>query len=368
MLLHADVNRLAPLGLSATHLQLANEWLPAARPPQAADPGDAEALALHLVRVAAVHRNRLVLDDGQALHGAVAQPRLARQQTDPRQALTVGDWVLAQPGDKGPWQVHGRLPPSRQLVRRGADGACHAVASHVDLALLVMGMDADFNLRRLERFVALVQGRGIAPLVVLTKADLLPDLRTLYARVAAVRARLPEPLPVLSVDARDPDTARRLAACMTPGQTLVLLGSSGAGKSTLANTLLGEAVQRVGAVRQRDGRGEHTTTTRCLMRLPGGACLIDTPGLRALRPDADAQTVAGSFSDIVRLAPACRFRNCQHLDEPGCAVREAVDDERLRNFHKLLGEARRDALGVRGRPLQRATWQQRRQARRTAQG
>jgi len=361
MMLHADVNRLALLGLRAAQLQQAEHCL---HTETAAAADFAGVTGWHLMRVAAVHRNRLQLDDGLALQTAQAVPRLAAQQADPCRALTVGDWVLAEAVATGPWRVQARLPPSQQLLRRDADGTRHPVASHVDQALLVMGLDADFNLRRLERFVALVQGRGITPWVVLTKADLLPDVRSLYARVAAVRARLPEPVPVLSVDARDSDTAQRLAALAAPGHTLVLLGSSGAGKSTLANTWLGRDAQRVGEVRQRDGRGEHTTTTRSLLRLPGGACLIDTPGLRALRPDADAQTVAHSFSDIARLAPACRFRNCQHQGEPGCAVRATVDDDRLMNFHKLIGEARSDALGARGRQARRAVWRLRSRARR----
>ena len=124
----------------------------------------------------------------------------------------------------------------------------------------------------------------------------------------------------------------------------MLLGSSGAGKSTLTNTLIGSAVQDTGAVREHDSRGMHTTTARSLHRLPGGACVIDTPGLRTLRPDIDEATLAASFGDVETLAGQCRFRDCTHGDEPGCAVREGVDPDRLRNFHKLLRETRRDSM------------------------
>ena len=125
-----------------------------------------------------------------------------------------------------------------------------------------------------------------------------------------------------------------------------MLGSSGAGKSTLTNTLLGAAAQDTGAVRENDGRGMHTTTARSLHRLAGGACVIDTPGVRTLRPDTDAATLAASFDDIEALSGRCRFRDCRHHDEPGCAVREGIDPDRLRNYQKLLRESRRDTIGA----------------------
>ena len=146
------------------------------------------------------------------------------------------------------------------------------------------------------------------------------------------------------MNATHESAAQALARYLGRGQTLVLLGSSGAGKSTLTNTLLGAHVQDTGAVRVNDGRGKHTTTSRSLHRLPGGACVIDTPGLRTLRPDGDERALVGSFADIESLAERCRFRDCRHLDEPGCAVREGIDPDRLRNFHKLLREARRDTM------------------------
>ena len=124
----------------------------------------------------------------------------------------------------------------------------------------------------------------------------------------------------------------------------------------MTNTLIGSAVQDTGAVREHDSRGKHTTTSRSLHRLPSGACVIDTPGLRALRPDVDEATLAASFGDIETLAPACRFRDCKHLDEPGCAVREGVDGDRLRNYHKLLREARRDTMSVLERQQMVAQW------------
>ena len=139
----------------------------------------------------------------------------------------------------------------------------------------------------------------------------------------------------------------------------MLLGSSGAGKSTLINTLLGARVQDTGPIREHDGRGRHTTTSRSLHLLPGGACIIDTPGVRTLRPDADERTVASSFAEVDVLAARCRFRDCRHAHEPGCAVREGVDPDRLRNYHKLLREIRRDTLTALDRQRQVADWKAR---------
>jgi ribosome biogenesis GTPase len=146
------------------------------------------------------------------------------------------------------------------------------------------------------------------------------------------------------------------------GQTLVLLGSSGAGKSTLTNSLLGWARQDTGAVREHDSRGKHTTTARSLHQLPSGACVIDTPGVRTLRPDVDAHTLGQLFEDVSSLAGTCRFRNCSHQDEPGCAVRAHVNPERLKNYHKLLRESRRDSMGALERQQQLAKWKVRSRA------
>jgi len=157
----------------------------------------------------------------------------------------------------------------------------------------------------------------------------------------------------------DASAARAVEGYCMRGQTLVLLGSSGAGKSTLTNTLLGAPVQNTGAVRANDGRGKHTTTSRSLHRLPGGACVIDTPGLRTLRPDADETSLAAAYDDIAALAARCRFRDCRHADEPGCAVREGVGADRLRNYHKLLRETRRDTLTALDKQRQVAMWKER---------
>jgi ribosome biogenesis GTPase len=313
------------------------------------------------MRITSVHRETLEVHDGKNQLAARSMARLTRELIEAGSALAVGDWVLCAADDFGQLWVHNRLEPLTQIVRRDADGSRHTVVSNVDTALLVMGLDLDFNLQRLERYLALVQGSGVMPVVVLTKADIAqstePD--TVSLRLDSLRARVGNQVDVHALDARDPTVNTALRPYLGRSQTLVLLGSSGAGKSTLTNTLAGMALQDTGAVREHDSRGKHTTTSRALHRLPGGACVIDTPGVRTLRPDVDAQTLGRLFADIGTLAGNCRFRDCTHNDEPGCAVREAVDPLRLRNYHKLLRESRRDTLSALDRQRQLSEWKAR---------
>lgn len=308
------------------------------------------------VRVVEVHRETLRLHDGTTELVARIWPKLWRELADEDDGVAVGDWGLALSDDSGQhWLTH-CLEPASALTRRDGDGLRHIVVSNVDTAFIVMGLDADFSLRRLERFLALVEGGGVSPVVVLSKPDLCADPQRL---VAQLQGRLPARVPHEVLDGRSAAAAQALAPWLQPGHTLVLLGSSGAGKSTLANTLMGSAVQSTGATREGDGRGRHTTTSRSLLQLPGGACLIDTPGVRTLRPDADEATLAASFDDIARLAPHCRFRDCRHEGEPGCAVREGVDGDRIANFHKLQREMRRDTLNALERKQMQALWKAR---------
>ena len=315
---------------------------------------------LILMRLIELHRETLRLHDGSNEHAARTLPRLMRELADADTALAVGDWVLVRADPHGALWVHAQVEPLTHIARRDADGARHPVVSNVDTALLVMGLDDDFNLRRLERYLTLVQGSGVLPVVVLTKADVAtPTPELLANRMQELRERLSGSLDVVAVNGTHPSAARALAPYLSPGQTVVLMGSSGAGKSTLTNTLAGAALQDTGAVREHDSRGKHTTTSRSLHILPGGACVIDTPGLRALRPDVDEATLAWLFDDIGKLALRCRFRDCRHKEEPGCAVREGVGADRLRNYHKLMREARRDTMSLLERQQQMSVWRAR---------
>ena len=336
-----DFDRLQPIGLSlamARAIALARQQTTGAP-----------------LRVTEVHRETLRVHDGVTEFTTRVLPRLQRSLADDGDSLAVGDWVLAEPDRHGDWWAHLRITPQTQLARRDMHGMPQVFASNVDTALLVMGLDADFSPRRLERYLALVQGSGVAPVVVLSKADLCAA--ELEQRLQTLRTRLPAGLDIVAVNALDPAASTSLAPWLDAGQTLVLLGSSGAGKSTLTNTLLGTAVQDTGGVRQGDGRGRHTTTVRSLHQLPGGACVIDTPGVRTLRPATD---VAGAgFSDVMTLARACRFRDCRHNGEPGCAVSVGVEADRLANFHKLARELKRDTMTALERREQLNVWKAR---------
>ena len=312
-----------------------------------------------LMRVIEVQREGLRLHDGRHEHAARQLPALRAALADEGDAVAVGDWVLAEANAYGEWWVHRRVPPLNQLARRLHDGRDKVtrvvIVSYVDTALLVMGLDHDYNLRRLERYVALVRLAGVGAVVVLTKADLCADVTT---RLQAVRALLPQGVAAVAVDALGDEPARVLAPWLQPGQTLVLLGSSGAGKSTLTNALTG-AGQDTGANRAGDSRGRHTTTARSLHATVQGACIVDTPGLRTLRLDGEADELGAVFDDISQLALRCRFRDCRHENEPGCAVRDGVTGERLRNYHKLLREARRDTVTALERRVIVSQWKAR---------
>jgi len=310
-----------------------------------------------LLRITEVHRDTLTLHDGLSARGGRALPALLQRLHVEADALAVGDWVLARRNAFGECWVHERLPPLNQLARRLHDGRDKVervvIVSNVDCAMLVMGLDQDFSLRRLERYLALVHMAGVQPLVVLTKADLCGNVAQ---RLQAAQALLPPGAAAVALNALGDEPRQQLAPWLLPGSTLVLLGSSGAGKSTLTNALLGTALQSIGPNRQGDSRGRHTTTVRSLHPLPGGGCLIDTPGLRTLRLDGDAQALDAVYDDVATLASQCRFRDCGHQGEPGCAVRDGVPVERLRSYQKLQREARRDTLSALERKAQVSAW------------
>ena len=253
----------------------------------------------------------------------------------------VGDWVGVDAGI-----IHLRLE-RRGTVSRAAAGRAvqeQVVAANVDTIFLVTALAQDLNTRRLERYLTMVWDAGAVPVVVLNKADLCEDPASVSE---SVRARLPM-IDVVTVSAIEDARLDVLAPYLEPAQTVALLGSSGVGKSTLVNRLLGSETLRVGAISDADGKGRHTTTARQLVELPGGALLIDTPGMRELQPWGGESAVAAAFDDVVTLAADCRFADCAHGGEPGCAVREAVkagrlDPDRLENFQRLGREAAYEA-------------------------
>ncbi|HEY1928782.1 MAG TPA: ribosome small subunit-dependent GTPase A [Caulobacteraceae bacterium] len=281
----------------------------------------------------------LAADDGELL-GRIAG-RLAHDAA-PGALPVAGDWVAIAPRPaEGAATIHAVLSRRTAFVRRAADTTQDAqvVAANVDIALLIAALNGDFNLRRLERYLAAARESGAKPVVLLTKADLVDDVESAIAAACSVAGDAP----VLAVSAQTGEGMEALTAWLAPGLTCVLLGSSGAGKSTLVNALAGRELMATGAVREDDARGRHTTTYRELVRLPCGALALDTPGMRELGLLDAGAGVASTFEDIEALAARCRFRDCRHGDEPGCAVRAALesgelDPGRWRGFDKLRRE------------------------------
>jgi ribosome biogenesis GTPase len=281
------------------------------------------------VRVVAVHRS------GLQVLGAGLDETLP-----PRADATVGDWLLldrAQPRAS-------RLLSRKSLIKRrapGTDRQVQLIAANIDTVFVVTSCNQDFNLARLERYVALAFEAGITPVIVLTKADLVTDRPTWIDAARGVSERVP----VVALDARGDDPQATLSPWCQPGQTVAFLGSSGVGKSTLTNALAGTEAIATQSIREDDAKGRHTTTRRELHWIPGGCLVLDTPGMRELQLADAASGIAETFEDVEALSAQCRFGNCQHEREPGCAVREAIeqghlDPTRLQRWRKLLAEDR----------------------------
>ena len=300
-------------------------------------------------RVAAEHKGGYELLTGSGVARAIASGRLRRAaRDDPAARTVVGDWVLFErPAAAGPGAVTAQLPRRSLLVRRAAGDRhlAQPVAANVDLALVVTALGHDFNPRRIERYLALCAEAGVPAHVVLSKSDLASEeerTARLAETVALLEAAGGSAEHALLVSVRTGLGLAALEARLSTGSTVVLVGSSGVGKSTLLNLWLGKEAQSTSEVRAHDHRGRHTTTHRALFRLPAGALVIDTPGMRELGLDGDAG-LTEAFSDVEAMAAGCRFRDCAHGAEPGCAVHAAVEGgalaaTRLAAYRKLIAE------------------------------
>ncbi len=289
-------------------------------------------------RIAAQHRGSYVLwsENGELRAKAAGRMFYVHEVGGPLPA--VGDWVTVARADGDDATITSILPRRSAFIRKnaGQDSTEQVLAANVDAAFLLAGLDDDFSLRRLERYLTIAWESGALPIVVLTKADLSPDVAEAVLAVESVAIGVPVH-PVSNVTG---DGLAALDPYLQPGRTIVLLGSSGVGTSTLLNRLAGEEVMRTREV-AADGTGRHTTTHRELVQLPGGGLVIDTPGLRELQFwEGD---LSAAFEDLEALALECKFRNCAHMREPGCAVLAAVENgtlelDRLRSWRKLQRE------------------------------
>lgn len=266
-----------------------------------------------------------------------------RHDAPSRSALpAVGDWVIATGEQDGRAIIHRVLARRSKLSRAAAGTAVEEqiVAANVDTIFLVTSINQDLNAHRLDRYLTMVWEGGAVPVVLLNKRDLSDDPAPV---VADTRARLPF-VDVHAVSALTADGLDALSPYLVRGQTIALLGSSGVGKSSLVNRLAGHDAQRVNAIRDADGRGRHTTTARQLVALPNGTLLIDTPGMRELQPWSASSGLDAAFEDVTALAEGCRFSDCGHVAEPGCAVLAALaagelQADRLGHYRQLLAEA-----------------------------
>ena len=283
---------------------------------------------------------RIYVEDAEL--DAITAGRLKHRARGRAELPAVGDWVAVRkrPGeDRG--VIMGVLPRRSAFTRRAAGEVTgeQVVAANVDIVFVVMGLDRDYNVRRLERYLVMARESGASPVILLTKPDLCPDLSAHLREVTSLAGDVV----VHVVNAKRGEGLEHLPGDLGPGKTAALLGSSGVGKSTIINRLVGADVRRTGEVRASDSRGRHTTMHRELVVLPGGGLIIDTPGMRELQLWDASDSVRETFDEIEALAPGCYFSDCRHRDEPRCAVKAAVAEgqvsaDRLESYIKVQEE------------------------------
>jgi ribosome biogenesis GTPase len=312
-------------------------------------------------RILVEHKGSYVVATEDGDRDASVSGRFRHEAAVAEDFPAVGDWVVVSAQESGgSGVIHAVLPRATRFARpaRGDIPGAQVVAANVDVVLVVAALDRDFNLRRVERYLALAWSSGAEPVVVLNKADVCDDVGGRMADVGAIAPGVP----VRAVSARDGTGIDSITPLLEPGKTVALLGSSGVGKSTITNALLGWERQKTNDVREDDQRGRHTTTMRELVITPSGALLIDSPGMRSVGMWEIEEGLDDAFADVAAFAAECRFNDCSHAGEPGCMVRMAIADgrlpeSRLLSQQKLARESA--ALARRVDPVLRAEHQRR---------
>ena len=310
--------------------------------------GQADALSMNgmqLARVVAVDREQYLVQHEDGMIPAEVTGKLMFGAASPLDYPTVGDWVQAQFVDDGAFAVIHAILPRKSLLKRKTPGKkveYQLIGANIDTALIVQSLDDNYSLRRLERYLVMARQETIQPVFLLSKSDLIP-LDQADEIVASVQSRFKD-LPVLHLSSHNISSLERVKTLLEPARTYCLLGSSGVGKTTLINSLLEKEQFATRQVRNKDSKGRHTTTRRQLIMLAGGAMLVDTPGMREIGNIDVEKGIANAFDDIVQLAEGCRYANCTHTGEKGCAVLEAlangsVTEGHFQNYMKLQKES-----------------------------
>jgi ribosome biogenesis GTPase len=324
-----------------------DEWFLEAVPQQDLEQFD-------LARVVTVHKDKFTLSNGEVESQAELLGKIIYSASSPLDYPTVGDWVLASFFDENTISIIHQILPRKTLLKRKTPGKkvdFQLIGANIDVAFIVQSLNENFNLRRLERYLVMVNDNDIRPVVLLSKSDLLPMADT-KSRIKDIHKIMPR-LEVIPFSNEDESGLESVKEIMKPGLTYCLLGSSGVGKTTLINNLIGESVFKTKTVSRKESKGRHATTHRQLIKLDSGPMIVDTPGMRELGNLSTESGLNETFSEIMAFSENCHFNDCTHVGEKGCAVLEAVakgqlSDERYQNYIKMTKESTYNEIVILG--------------------